>query len=92
MAGANDVAKKAGTKSDVVQDVLNAIVEITKSGEDVNIKGFGTFSKKHKEARNGRNPQTGAAIQIEAKDVFSFKASKSIDFTATVAPTSNRRR
>lgn len=81
MAGSNEVAKLVeGISATGVQAVLEAILEIVKRGEDVNVKGFGTFSKKHKEARMGRNPATGEEVQISAKDVLHFKPSKLITF------------
>ena len=39
------------------------------------IMGFGTFKKQHREARKGRNPQTGAEMEIAASDSLSFKSS-----------------
>jgi len=44
------------------------------SGNKVSLVGFGTFSVSHRAARTGRNPQTGATIQIAAKRVAKFKA------------------
>lgn len=91
MAGSIDVAKLVhGVTASGVQDVLEAILDIVKRGEDVSIKGFGTFSKKHKEARMGRNPATGKEISISAKDVLHFKPSKLIDFQ--LSPKTNRSR
>ena len=95
MAGINDAVRMANAKGskihpEDVTNLLDAVVELCKKGEDVIIKGFGTFSKVHKEARSGRNPSTGETIQIAAKDVFHFKASKQVDMTVPVA--SNRRR
>ena len=49
-----------------------------KSGDSVALVGFGTFSVKHRAARSGRNPQTGAEIQIAAANVPSFKAGKAL--------------
>jgi len=43
-------------------------------GGKVSLVGFGTFSVSHRAARTGRNPQTGASIQIAAKNVAKFKA------------------
>ncbi|MDA0345644.1 MAG: HU family DNA-binding protein, partial [Proteobacteria bacterium] len=44
----------------------------------VSLVGFGTFSVRHRAARMGRNPQTGAAIQIAASKVPGFKAGKGL--------------
>lgn len=55
--------------------VLDAIKEgVTKSGK-VQIIGFGTFAKKTRAARKGRNPKTNAVMNIPAKTMVSFKAS-----------------
>lgn len=48
------------------------------SGQSVALIGFGTFSVSKRAARNGRNPQTGATIQIAASNAPSFKAGKSL--------------
>ena len=46
------------------------------SGDKVSITGFGSFLVRARAARTGRNPQTGAAIQISASNVAAFKAGK----------------
>lgn len=56
--------------------VTGAITDELKKGGQVVIAGFGTFKVSHRAARTGRNPQTGAAIQIAAADVPVFKAGK----------------
>ena len=48
------------------------------AGGDVNIAGFGKFESRRREARVGRNPATGATIQIAAKSVPAFKAGKGL--------------
>lgn len=52
----------------------NAITDTLKDGKKVTLVGFGTFSINARAARVGRNPQTGKAIQIAAKNVVKFKA------------------
>ena len=58
--------------------VLDSITNQLKAGEQVALVGFGTFTVKERNARTGRNPQTGAAIQIAASKVASFKAGKAL--------------
>jgi DNA-binding protein HU-beta len=58
--------------------VISAVTGALKDGESVSLVGFGTFSVKARAARTGRNPQTGAAIQIAAANVPSFKAGKAL--------------
>ena len=55
---------------------LNTIMDEVAAGNKVTIPGFGTFEKRHREARIGRNPQTGEAAEIPASDVPAFKAGK----------------
>ena len=51
---------------------------LKKKDGKVTLVGFGTFSKVRRKARKGRNPQTGAAIKIKAKNVVKFKAGKKL--------------
>ena len=55
---------------------LNAIMDDVAAGNKVTIPGFGTFEKRHREARTGRNPSTGDSVEIAASDVPAFKAGK----------------
>jgi nucleoid DNA-binding protein len=50
--------------------------ETDNDGDKLIVKGFGTFSRKLKAARTARNPQTGDTIDIPARSVLAFKASK----------------
>lgn len=50
-----------------------------KGGGRVSLVGFGTFSVSRRNARTGRNPQTGAEIKIAAKNVAKFKAGSDLD-------------
>ena len=61
----------------ILSATLDTIQSSVKKGNKVTLVGFGTFSSKHRAARNGRNPQTGKAIKIAAKNVPSFSAGKS---------------
>ncbi|HBQ43087.1 MAG TPA: DNA-binding protein, partial [Lactobacillus acetotolerans] len=47
-------------------------------GDKVQLIGFGTFEVRHRAARKGRNPQTGAEIQIPASEVPAFKPGKAL--------------
>lgn len=60
--------------NEVVNTLLDTIVETVAKGEKVQIVDFGTFSRRERAARDGRNPQTGEAIKIEATVVPAFKA------------------
>lgn len=65
--------KEAGL---VLSAALESIQKSVKKGDKVTLVGFGTFSSKHRAARNGRNPQTGKTIKIAAKNVPAFSAGK----------------
>jgi DNA-binding protein HU-beta len=54
--------------------VLDTITKTVAAGEKVTIPGFGTFERRERSARTGRNPQTGAELQIAASKVPGFKA------------------
>ena len=57
-----------------IRDRINNVTESLKKGERVTLVGFGTFSVTKREARTGRNPQTGEEIKIPAKKVVKFRA------------------
>lgn len=56
-----------------IDTIFQSIQSALKSGGKVSIHGFGTFSTKERAARMGRNPATGASIQIEATTNVKFK-------------------
>ncbi|GAB7140872.1 HU family DNA-binding protein [Deferribacterales bacterium RsTz2092] len=74
------VSKKSGLTKKSAQDAVNAvtdaIIEAVKKGDKVVLVGFGTFERYKRAARQGRNPQTGKAINIPAKQTPKFKAGK----------------
>ncbi len=72
IAGAAEISKAAAEKA--LNGTLAAIAETLKGGDKVTLVGFGTFSVSKRDARQGRNPQTGDAIKIPAKNVAKFKA------------------
>lgn len=76
----NAVAKKVNLTQAVVNDAVGAtfdtIKETLAKGEKVEIIGFGSFEAKLRDARTGRNPQTGETIEIPATVSPTFKAGK----------------
>jgi DNA-binding protein HU-beta len=69
------------SKSDAdsaVAATLDAIKGSLADGDSVTLIGFGTFSVSQREARTGRNPSTGATINIPAKKVAKFSAGKAL--------------
>ena len=69
-----ELSKKDAGKA--VDAFVAAVTEALKKGEKVQLVGFGTFEVRERAAREGRNPQTGEAIQIKAAKVPAFKAGK----------------
>jgi DNA-binding protein HU-beta len=57
---------------------VGAVTKSLKKGDKVTLVGFGTFSVSKRQARNGRNPQTGEVIKIKARKVARFKAGKEL--------------
>jgi DNA-binding protein HU-beta len=57
---------------------VKAIEEALAKGDKVTLVGFGTFAVSKREARTGRNPQTGAEIKIPAKKVVKFKVGQAL--------------
>ena len=74
------VANKTGTSKRQSEECIDiAITAITKSvakGEKVTLVGFGTFERRDRRARKGRDPRTGTEIDIPAKKVPAFSAGK----------------
>ncbi|MHA0857617.1 HU family DNA-binding protein [Paenibacillus sp. CMAA1364] len=74
----NNISDKSGlTKKDVeavLNGFLNEVTEALASGDKVQLIGFGTFETRKRAGRTGRNPQTGAAIEIQESTVPAFKA------------------
>lgn len=60
----------------IVDSVLSTIVDAVAAGEEVQLFGFGSFSVKHRDEREGRNPATGEAMTIAASNTPVFKAAK----------------
>ncbi|MBQ8503649.1 MAG: HU family DNA-binding protein [Clostridia bacterium] len=72
VAAKAEISKKDADKA--VAAVLASIEEALVNGDKVQLIGFGTFEVKERAARTGHNPKTGAAIEIAAAKVPSFKA------------------
>lgn len=76
------IADKADISKDKAAAVLNAILaqvtEAVSKGESVSLIGFGSFDRRSRAARTGKNPQTGAAINIAASNTVAFKPGKSL--------------
>lgn len=76
MAENSGITKKQA--GEALQAFMDGVTKQLKKGDKVSFAGFGTFSVSKRKARTGRNPQTGAAIQIPATKVPVFKAGKNL--------------
>ena len=71
-----NLTKSSATQA--VDTVLDTITQALSQGQEVRLTGFGTFSVTARKATTGRNPQTGATIQIPASKRPTFKAGKAL--------------
>ena len=62
----------------IVNTILQSMTQSLVNGENVEIRGFGAFSVKHFDARDGRNPKTGENITIKARSLPRFKPGKDL--------------
>jgi integration host factor subunit beta len=76
VANAAELTKKDAER--LVEIVLDSIVESLSSGEKIELRGFGSFRVRERGARRGRNPKTGAPVNIPAKRVPYFKPGKEL--------------
>jgi DNA-binding protein HU-beta len=78
----DEVSAKAGLGRAETERTLGAFFEVVvakaKSGEKVAWPGFGSFSTVHRKARTGRNPQTGAAMDVPASTAMKFSQSSAL--------------
>jgi len=76
------IAEAASLTKREAQDALNALTDsVTDAlarGESVSLVGFGSFTQRHRAARKGKNPQTGAVMEIPASNAVSFKPGKAL--------------
>ena len=77
-AVAEQASLSKGDAQSAVDAVFSVISRELKKGGDVRLVGFGNFSVSKREASTGRNPQTGAAVNIPARNVPKFSAGKGL--------------
>ena len=71
-----EISKKDAEKA--LKAFTDVVAEELKKGEKIQLVGFGTFEVAERAAREGRNPQTGATMKIEASKAPKFKAGKAL--------------
>jgi DNA-binding protein HU-beta len=86
MTTANDIADKLAAENNltkvqtkaVVDGLFKAMTDAAKSGDEINVPGFGKFKVKASPAREGRNPSTGQTIKIAASKKLTFAPAKAL--------------
>jgi DNA-binding protein HU-beta len=76
IATANNLSKADAKK--LVDGILGVIADAAAAGDEISLNGFGKFKVKASPAREGRNPATGATIQIAASKKLGFTAAKAL--------------
>jgi len=76
IAEKSELSKKDSEKA--VKAFIDVVAEELKKGEKIQLVGFGTFEVTKRAAREGRNPQTGKTMKIEASNAPKFKAGKAL--------------
>ena len=76
IAASADITKAAAGRA--LDSMIDSVSGALKAGDSVVLVGFGTFTVRDRAARTGRNPRTGAEIQISAAKVPAFKAGKAL--------------
>ena len=77
LASANPHLRAADVET-IVATIFEEITVSLARGERVELRGFGAFTTKHRNARTGRNPRTGEAVPVDEKAVPFFKAGKEL--------------
>src|ERR1700685_2867229 len=70
----------------VVETIFESIIQALQTGDKIEIRGFGSFRTRERRGRTGRNPKTGAKVDVPAKKIPFFKPSKELkDFVNSAA-------
>lgn len=76
VAGEAEMTKKDAEQ--LVEIIFDSIIGALNKGEKIELRGFGSFRVRERDARKGRNPKTGTAVSIPAKRVAYFKPGKEL--------------
>lgn len=76
VANEAEMTKKDAEK--LVEIIFDTIIQTLNNGEKIELRGFGSFRLRQRNARQGRNPKTGEAVNIPAKRVAYFKPGKDL--------------
>lgn len=81
LAAKQDITKKAAREQ--LDAVIGLITDTVVAGDTVRVTGFGSFEVKEREARTGRNPQTGETLEIPASKTVKFKPAPALKAAVT---------
>lgn len=71
----------------IVETIFDSIIQSLQKGDKIEIRGFGSFRTRQRRGRVGRNPKTGAKVEVPPKKIPFFKPSKELkDFVNTAGP------
>src|SRR5207302_3550626 len=71
----------------IVEAIFDSVVKALRGGDKIEIRGFGSFRTRQRQPRVGRNPKTGARVDVPAKRIPYFKPSKELKDLVNGAPT-----
>jgi integration host factor subunit beta len=69
---------KRSDSETIVETIFDSIIQSLQKGEKIEIRGFGSFRTRQRRGRVGRNPKTGAKVEVPAKKIPFFKPSKEL--------------
>jgi integration host factor subunit beta len=72
----NQIAKEMNVSKQEAETGVNLFFQMLQRGEEIELRGFGSFRFRQRHARSGRNPRTGEPVQVPPKKVLYFKPSK----------------
>ena len=73
-----EVAMTSAEAGNAVETIFAGIVESLRMGDKIEIRGIGSFRTRHRRSRVGRNPETGARVEVPAKNVLYFTPGKDL--------------
>jgi integration host factor subunit beta len=71
----------------IIEAILDSVVRALRGGDKIEIRGFGSFRTRQRQPRVGRNPKTGARVEVPAKLIPYFKPSKELKDLVNVEST-----
>ena len=73
----------------IVEAIFDSIVRSLRTGDKIEIRGFGSFRTRQRQSRVGRNPKTGTRVEVPAKKIPYFKPSKELKDVVNVSKSEN---